>query len=153
MPWPLATSAFTGGSAASAAPLASVAATSAGPSFMAPLSRRLVFLLAEDAKKAAILTANAARFPRRDVLVSERNVHRVRASPAGPPAARCARDRVRRPVERRQVERHQRACRPCAACLREQDTRPDAADQSLPARAGRRHPGGSAGVRLRESPR
>jgi len=51
-----------GGSAASAAPLASVAATSAGQSFMAPLSRPLVFLLAEDAKKAAILTANAPGF-------------------------------------------------------------------------------------------
>src|SRR5262249_35881816 len=152
MPWPFAASALMGGSAASAAPLASIAATSAGQSFMAPLSRPLVFLLAEDAKKAAILTANASRFPRLDVLVSERNLPRVRPSPAGPPAARRARDRVRRPVERRQIERHQRARQPRAACLREQDARPDAADQSLPVRAGRRHPGGSAGVRLRKSP-
>ena len=63
-------------------------------------------------------------------------------------AAGAAGDRVRRPVECRQVERDQRARQSHAARVHEQDAGPHAADQFLPP-ARRRAARRSAGLRLR----
>src|SRR5581483_10547799 len=107
-----------------------------------------VILLRPERKGPILLEFSAfdshAFFLRRAVHGGDR---RARATAAG----RRARDRVRRALQRGQVERDQRARRTQAPCAHEQDPRAHADHQFLCARR-KRAPRRSAGIRLRARP-